>query len=148
MPISGGTMSIKKLNPYLTFNGKAQEAIHLYEKALGAKPDGIIRFKDVPGMEATPENADRIMHALLRIDDQVLMVSDTMPKDPAPAESNTHVCVDFNNLSDLVKAFDTLAAGGKATYPVHDTFWGAKFGMLTDAFGVRWMLNCEQKNAV
>ncbi|MFN2447196.1 MAG: VOC family protein [Vicinamibacterales bacterium] len=54
-------------------------------------------------------------------------------------------CLDFDNVADMTQRFEALGAGGKVTMPLQDTFWGAKFGTLTDAFGVQWMFNCEHK---
>jgi PhnB protein len=137
-------MAIKKLNPYLNFNGTADRAIKLYEKALGAKSENVMRWTDVPGAPpATPETKDRIMHARLVIGDGVVMVSDTQPGTTVPAGGNTHVTLDFDEPGDMARRFDALAAGGKITMPLQDTFWGAKFGMLQDAFGIQWMFNCE-----
>ena len=64
-------MPIKKLNPYLIFNGTAEKAVKLYESALGAKTEGLMRFGDVPGMNVAPEHKSRVMHALLRIGEGV-----------------------------------------------------------------------------
>jgi PhnB protein len=139
------TMAIKQLNPYLNFNGTADQAIKLYERALGAKAENVSRFGDVAGSKVTPEHKNRVMHALLRVGPGVIMISDSQPNVPVPDDSNVHVCLDFTDASDMNKKFDALAAGGKVTMPLQDTFWGARFGMLTDAFGVRWMFNCEQK---
>jgi PhnB protein len=58
-----------------------------------------------------------------------------------------HVTLDFDDAADMARKFDALAAGGKITLPLQDTFWGAKFGMLTDAHGVSWMFNCETKKS-
>jgi PhnB protein len=71
------------------------------------------------------------------------MLSDTMPDAPTATEGNVTISLDFDGLGEMTGRFDALAAGGKITMPLNDTFWGAKFGMLTDAFGVRWMFNCE-----
>ena len=60
-----------------------------------------------------------------------------------PAETNTHVSLDFDDVADMERKFDALAAGGTVTVALHDTFWGARFGMLTDAFGIRWMFNSQ-----
>jgi PhnB protein len=136
-------MSIKQLNPYLNFDGTAEKAIQLYEKALGAKTEHIMRFGDAPG--TAPEDKNRVMHALLHIGAGTLMVSDTMPDKPSTGGANVHVCLDFDEPADLIAKFDALAKGGKVTVPVNDTFWGAKFGMLTDAYGVSWMFNCMLK---
>jgi PhnB protein len=83
------------------------------------------------------------MHARLTIGAGVIMVSDSPPNAPAATESNVHVCLQFNDLADMTAKFEALARGGTVTMPVQDTFWGAKFGQLTDAFGVHWMFNYE-----
>src|SRR6266850_5325327 len=127
-------MSIKQLNPYLNFNGTAEKAIRRYESALGAKTEGLMRFGDIPGTTVGPENRDRIIHALLRIGAGVVMISDTQPGVPVATEGNVHVCLDFDDVTDMTRKFEALAADGQVTLPVQDTFWGARFGMLTDAF--------------
>ena len=140
-------MAIKKLNPYLNFDGTADQAIKLYEKALGAKAEGIMRFGDVPDVKSSPEHKNRVMHALLRLGEGVIMLSDTMPGQPAPAGGNVHVTLDFDDPVDMGRRFEALSTGGKITMPLNDTFWGARFGMLTDAYGINWMFNCEIKKA-
>ena len=76
------------------------------------------------------------------------MLSDTMPGMPAvPAASNTHINLDFDDTTDMAAKFDALAQGGKITMPLQDTFWNARFGMLTDKFNIQWMFNCELKKA-
>lgn len=142
-------MAITKLNPYLIFNGTAEKAIKLYENALGAMTENIMRFGDVdaPGMKVSPEHEGRVMHAVLRIGEGVVMVSDSMPDRPVPTEGNVHVALHFTDAAEMAKKFDALAAGGKVTMPLQDTFWGATFGELTDAFRVQWMFNCEKKGA-
>ncbi|KYF65792.1 VOC family protein [Sorangium cellulosum] len=140
-------MSIKSLNPYLLFDGTADKAIKFYESALGAKSDGPpMRFGDIPGDNPAPEHKDRIMHATMRVGGGVIMISDTMPGMPTPAEGNTEVCLHFDDAADMARVFDALAEGGKVTMPLQDTFWGAKFGSLTDAFGTRWMFNCQKED--
>ncbi len=138
-------MPIRQLNPYLNFDGTGLKAIKHYESALGAKTENLMRFGDVPGNQAAPENQDRVMHAVLRIGPGVVMISDTQPGTPAVVGNNSYVCLDFDDAADMAKKFDALAAGGKVGMPLQDTFWGAKFGFLTDAFGIQWMFNCEQK---
>jgi len=138
-------MAIKQLNPYLNFNGTAAKAIKLYETALGAKVESAMPWTDAPGMPASPETKDRLMHAKLRIGDGVLMLSDSRPDDPVKAGTNAHITLDFDDPTDMARKFEALSAGGKITMPLQDTFWGAKFGMLIDAHGVSWMFNCETK---
>jgi PhnB protein len=138
-------MTIKSLNPYLTFNGDAEQAIKFYEQALGARVVQIIRFDQVPGMNPAEEHKQRVMHCQLDIAGATLMVSDTMPRDPAPGVSSIHVVLHLSDEADQQTKFDALAAGGRVSFALHDTFWGAKFGMLVDKFGVPWMLNCERR---
>jgi PhnB protein len=138
-------MSITKLNPYLNFDGTADQAIKLYERALGAKTEHIQRFSDMPGNKPAPESANRVMHALLRVGAGVIMISDTQPGNALVVGSNVYVCLDFDEPGEMADKFEALAAGGKVGMPLQDTFWGAKFGMLTDAFGICWMFNCELK---
>jgi len=106
-----------------------------------------MRFGDVPGMNVAPEHQNRVMHARLRIGEGVIMISDTQPGMPVALEGNVHVCLDFDDVADMTKKFEALAVNGKVTLPPHDTFWGARFGMLTDAFGVRWMFNSQIEKA-
>jgi len=138
-------MAIKKLNPYLNFNGTAAKAIKLYEKALDAKAENVMPYAGAPGQPASPETKDRIMHAVLHIGDGVVMVSDAPPDAPVTAGTNLHVTLDFDDAAEMARRFDALSAGGKITMPLQDTFWGAKFGMLVDAHGVSWMFNCETR---
>jgi PhnB protein len=137
-------MAIKQLNPYLNFNGTAAKAIKLYESALGATAE-VMPWTSAPGAPSGPEYKDRVMHARLQIGQGVLMLSDSQPNAPVPAGGNMHVTLDFDDPADMARRFEALSAGGKITMPLQDTFWGAKFGMLTDAFGINWMFNCEQR---
>ena len=139
-------MAIKQINPYLNFNGTADQAIQLYQSALGAKVQNMMRFGDAAnGMPVAPADTNRVMHAVLDLGPSVIMMSDTMSNAPVGAGSNVHITLDFDNVEEMTKKFDALAAGGKVTMPLSDTFWGARFGMLTDAHGIHWMFNCEQR---
>lgn len=137
-------MSIKALNPYLFFNGTAAKAIALYERALGAQVESLQHYRDVPGQACTAESGERVMHALLRLGGHQLMASDTPLGREAPAAGTNHVCLDFTEEAELRAAFDALAEGGTVEMPPHDTFWGATFASLTDAYGISWLLNHTQ----
>ena len=138
-------MAIRKLNPYLNFDGTAAKAIALYEKALSAKVETVQKFGDAKGMAVAPENKDRVMHAVLRIGEGVIMISDSQPGVPVTSGNNAHVTLDFDDAADMARRFDALSAGGRITMPLQDTFWGARFGMLQDAHGINWMFNCETR---
>ena len=140
-------MAITMLTPYLVFDGTAAQAIALYEKALGARTERLMHAGDIPG-EKVPEAAKhRIVHAFLRVGDAALMVMDGHGDKPVAKDTNVIVSLTSTDLAETTRAFDALAQGGQVTMPLHDAFWGAKFGMLTDAFGIRWMLSCETKKA-
>ena len=139
-------MAIQQMNPYLNFDGTARQAIELYERALGAKVDGIQTFADIPGNTPAGANAHRVMHALLHIGNGTVMISDTGPDMPLTVGNNVHVCLDFDDAAEMTRRFHALAAGGQVNMPLQDTFWGARFGMLTDAYGIRWMFNCNLKH--
>lgn len=139
-------MAIKQLNPYLNFNGDASQAVKLYETVLGAKVEMLSRFGDMPGSTVTPETKDRVLHSTLSLGDGgKLMISDIQPGMPHAPGTNMYVCLDFDDPADATQKFEALSAGGKVLMALTDTFWGAKFGMLLDAHGIRWMFNCDLK---
>ncbi len=139
-------MNVKSVTAYLFFNGDGAKAIELYERALGARTLDVKRFGEVPGgcEGAGPE---RILHAALQIGGGMVMISDTRPDMPAPGEGNVSVTLDFGDLESQRKAFEALAEGGNVQVALHDAFWGARFGVLTDVYGINWMFNCATANA-
>jgi PhnB protein len=133
---------MNRLNPYLLFNGDGEKAIRLYEEALGAKTENIMRYGDGPSSEKLAEKyRNQVMHATLHVGDGIIMVSDAGPGQPVTAGSNVQVVLDFDDKGEMVGKFNALAATGKVRMPLADTFWGAHFGMLIDAVGVNWMFN-------
>jgi len=96
-------------------------------------------------MEVKPEDKDRVMHAVLRIGGNVIMLSDGPAGKPVPSESNTWISLNYDDAAEMATQFAALAAGGQVVMALQDTFWGAKFGMLTDAFHINWMFNCHNK---
>jgi PhnB protein len=133
-------MAIKSLNPYINFDGTAARAIALYDRILGAHTVNVARAGDTPGMNVPADQKDRIMHAVLMLDGLPLMLSDAATN--VSTGSNVHVSLDFTDLDEMTQKFAALAEGGAVNVPLQDTFWGAKFGMLTDSVGVRWIFNC------
>lgn len=136
--------TIKALVPHLHFHGEASKAIAFYERALGAKVLAKMRWAEVPGGKIAPEDADKVMHARLEIGKGILLLADAMAGAPSVPPNGT-LMLDFDDAADMQKRFDALAEGGKVTMAPHDAFWGAKFGMLVDRFGVSWMFHCETK---
>jgi PhnB protein len=131
-----------EIQPYLFFNGRCEEAIEFYKQALGAEVEMAMRFKESP--EGMPPNlpaghADKIMHASIRVQDAPILMSDAMGE-----ESKFEGFSLVINASDKATAerwFKALSAGGEVTMPLAKTFWSPLFGMLTDRFGVGWMVS-------
>ena len=132
-----------KVEPYLAFNGEAREAMEFYQGALGGTLD-VQTFGEAP-MESPPEAKDRVMHARLESGDLVLMASDSQPDQPVSMGTNVSLSLQGTDLDGLTKAFDALAEGGSVTMPMEAQFWGDTFGMLTDRFGVHWMVNVAKE---
>jgi PhnB protein len=134
---------MKSFTTYLNFDGNARDAVTFYQKCFGIELE-IQTFKDAK-MD-TPKGAEnRVMHArLVKNGNAVLMASDTPPGAQYRPGNNFSIAVDCDSIQEEEKLFAALGEGGKVTMPLQDTFWGARFGMLTDRFGVNWMLNAEQ----
>ncbi|HZF68126.1 MAG TPA: VOC family protein [Gemmatirosa sp.] len=130
------------LTPYLIFDGDCREAMTLYQRCLGGKLE-VMTYGE-GGHAASPAVAavaDRIIHACLSNGPLVLMASDSAPEIPYERGNQMHVMLACESVEALERTYATLADAGHATLPPHDSFWGARFGMLTDRFGTRWMLS-------
>ena len=133
------------MQAYLTFNGNAAEALAFYAQALGGKILFSMTFGDSPmGAETPAEHKNKIMHATLEARGHQLMASDAPPEWKFEGYKGFSLSVQANNVDEGKKLFDALAAGGQVTMPYGPQFWAVGFGMLTDKFGVPWMVNCEK----
>jgi PhnB protein len=129
------------LDSYLFFNGNCQEAIRFYEQVIGGRIESMLTYAQSPDpSQCGAEGKDRIMHANLLIDGRNLMASDTPPGHPAAAPSGFALSLNYSSAADAAKVFDALSEGGQVTMPMSRTFWSESFGMLTDRFGVPWMV--------
>lgn len=131
---------MKQLNPYLAFGGTCEEAMKFYKDAFGGELH-MQTFGESP-QEVPDDYKKKIMHAELKADGIHLMASDTMPGHVVNNGDNITLSIGMTDLDEQGKLFHKLSAGGKVTMPLQDTFWGARFGMLIDKFGIHWMLNC------
>jgi len=137
-------MSIQSATPYLILNGRAREAIALYEKAIGAKVEQLQRFGDVDG--SCPEaRRDFVMHAELKIGDAKVMLSDGPGPEALPPAGLVSIALMLDDAEQTRRIYDALAASGKAVEKLFEAPWGALFGVAADAFGVAWMFNCPLK---
>lgn len=137
-----------KINPYLTFNGNCEEAFLFYKSIFKSEFKDFNRFQDAPQDSDTllPDALQKIMHVSLPIGgDTILMGSDTHPMAGHVAMGqNMSLSVNADSKEEANEIFSALAEGGKVTMPLSDAFWGAYFGMLTDKFGILWMMNYEE----
>jgi PhnB protein len=133
------------MQAYLTFNGNAAEALAFYAKALDGKVTFSMTFGESPmGSETPAAYKDKILHAKLEARGHQLMASDAPPEWKFEGYKGFSLSVQANNVDEGKKLFDALAAGGQVTMPYGPQFWAVGFGMLTDKFGVPWMVNCEK----
>jgi PhnB protein len=132
-----------KLNPYLFFQGNAKEAMEFYKGVFGGQLTmqtmGEVPQEHMPPHMKKAEYKDMLMHASLISGDIELMASDS-PKASAKA-AKVELSLSGDDEAKLRQLFEALAKGGKVTMPLEKQFWGDIYGMLTDKFGVDWMVN-------
>lgn len=136
-----------QIQPYLFFNGRCEEAMQFYQKALGAKVEMMMRFKDCPEPPppgtVSPGSENKIMHSTLRIHDAVVMASDGCSDGNARFEGFS-LSLNLTDAAEADKLFNALAEGGQVQMPMGKTFWSPRFGMVADRFGVGWMVNVSE----
>ncbi len=140
------------LNPYLNFNGNAEQAFNFYKSVFGGEFSSFMRMGDVPDSpyELSAEDQQKIMHVALPLGrGNTLMASDII-------ESAGHQRVQGNNIylginttdeAEARRLFEGLSVNGQIETPLEEMFWGALFGSFTDQFGIKWMINCERPTA-
>jgi PhnB protein len=129
-----------EVQPYLFFDGRCDEALEFYKKAVGAKVGMLMRWKDSPDKSmCTPSNADKVMHSQFEIGDTKVLASDGRNS----GQPNFHgfaLAISANSEAEADKMFAALGDGGQVTMPMSETFFSPRFGMLADKFGVQWMI--------
>ena len=137
-------------NTYLNFNGNCEEAFNFYKSVFGGEFTYIGRFGEMPSSEdyIVPEtDKSKVMHVSLPIGSSVLMGSD-VGADWAPTfkqGNNFAVSISAHSREEADRIFNFLSTSGQITMPLMDTFWGDYFGMLTDKFGVNWMMSYNKQ---
>ena len=129
--------------PYLNFDGHCAEAFKFYEKTLKGKIVMLSTHGETPMKDQVPPDwQDKVIHARMELGNFVLMGCDA-PASHYVKPQGTHVSVSVSSAAEGERIFNALAEGGSVTMPYAKTFWAAGFGMLTDRFGVPWMVNGE-----
>ena len=138
-----------KLNPYLNFDGQAEAAFLFYQSIFGGDfAGGIHRMGDAPGTEALSESSKkRVMHIALPIGNDLLMASDIIPEmgHQLTVGNNNYVSIFPDSREQADSFFSKLSEGGVVEMPLEDQFWGDYYGSLVDKFGIRWMINFNEK---
>lgn len=133
-----------KLVPYIHFGGNAREALDFYKNALNGEIAQLGTYGESP-MPSDEDYKDKVMHARFVFDGNMIMVSDVFKGQQVSTNGNIQMSVDVDDVNKMNEVFNKMAEGGKITMELQDTFWGARFGMLIDKFGISWMFNCELK---
>ena len=134
-----------KLNPYLTFDGNAEEAFNFYRSVFGGEFSSIVKFKDmpIPGVQLAEADQEKVMHVGLPIGDELLMASDAMETlgQKVTPGNNLYISAHPDTKEEADRLFNALSEGGKVEMPIADQMWGDYYGSFTDKFGVGWMIN-------
>ena len=137
-----------KIDPYLFFNGRCEEAIEFYRSALGASAGMLMRFNaspEPPGMPLPPGWGEKVMHATIQVGQTTVLVSDGM-SDGAAEFGGFSLSIELADADSATRAFNALAEGGQVRMPLEKTFWAPLFGMVVDRFGVSWMVGIPGPN--
>lgn len=132
-------------NPYLHFMGNTEEAMTFYKSVFGGKFTIFQRYKDVPGGEKMPPEAqEKLIHVSLEMNNGVVIMATDMleiMEQKFIVGNNFHICVQGESETEIETLFAKLSTDGRVEMPLNKTFWGAYFGMLQDKYGIFWMLN-------
>lgn len=135
------------INPYINFNGNAEEAFTFYQSVFGGEVTGIIRFKDLASAEfPVPENeANKIMRITLPIGNNLLIAND-VPEAMGRVSENENrskIAVRAESKEEAERIFNGLSVGGSVEMPLGESPWGTFFAMLRDKYGIEWTVECD-----
>jgi PhnB protein len=133
-----------QIQPYLYFNGRAEEAIEFYKSALGAKVNMLMRFKEAPDQSMISSGSEnKVMHAYINIGETGVLISDGRNTGKTNFDGFA-LTITTKTVAEADKLFAALVDGGKVTMPQAKTFFSPRFGMLADQFGVNWIVLAAQ----
>jgi PhnB protein len=129
------------VHPYIAFKGNCRQAIELYKDALGAE----VLFVQTVGESPMPNMgpAENIMHCTIKVGGSTIMMCDDPRPEAAAADGNISLAIGLNDPEEAKRIFANLAKDGLVVMPLEKTYWAEAFGMVTDKFGVKWMVNCD-----
>lgn len=133
-----------KLIAYLSFNGECEAAFKFYEKCLGGKIAGMWPYAGSPmGNQVPAEWRNKLMHATLLIGEAILQGAD-VPPGSYQKPQGISVSLGLKDAAQAERIFQALSENGTVQFPLQETFWAVRFGVLVDRFGIPWMINCEE----
>ena len=133
-----------QLNPYLSFNGQCEAAFKFYAQCLSGSIEFIVTYESRAKEYPVPaEWREKILHATLKVDDQILMGADTLP-DRYQKPQGFSLTLGLKDEAEAERIFKALAENGTVEMPLQETFWAVRFGVLVDQFGIPWTINCER----
>ncbi|HMS65051.1 MAG TPA: VOC family protein [Ignavibacteria bacterium] len=135
---------MNQLNPYISFPGNCEEAINFYKDCLDGEILSLNYFEGSP-MEVAEDFKKKVMHVTMKFSGGIIMASDSPPHHPVNMGNNINLSIGLDDTDKANEYFNKLSEGGKVMMEMQDTFWGARFGMFTDKYGINWMINCEIK---
>ncbi len=138
------------INPYINFNGNAEEAFIFYKSVFGGEFSKIIRFKELssPELPVSEKEANKIMHIALPIGNNTLMAND-VPEILGRVNENENrskISISTDTREEADKLFNGLSAGGEIEMPISDSPWGSYFGMFRDKYGIEWTVEFDTNN--
>ncbi|MCI4665871.1 MAG: VOC family protein [Neomegalonema sp.] len=132
-----------KMNPYLSFDGRCDEAFALYRQVLGGAIEQKMVYEGSPGEGMVPDDfKSKTMHAAFVTGDIVLMGSD-QPPERYQKPQGVYVSLQVETPEEAERIFAALSEGGEIIMPMGEAFWARRFGMFVDRFNIGWMINCE-----
>ena len=129
------------VNPYIAYKGNCREAIEFYKSALDAEVLFTQTVGESPMSDMGP--AENIMHCTIKVGNSTIMMCDDPRPDANSTGGNISLAIGLNDPERAKQVFAKLANGGSVMMPLEKTYWAEAFGMLTDKFGVKWMVNCD-----
>ena len=133
------------INPWINFNGNAEEAFNFYKSVFGGEFTKVIRFKDIAGSEFSvgESDANKIMQIILPIDGANMLIGNDVPEfmgKVSENENRSKIHVGAGSKEEAEKVFNGLSAGGQAEVPMSNSAWGTYFGMFRDKYGIEWIV--------
>jgi len=132
--------------PHLHFNGTCEEAFKFYEQLFGGRIETLMPWSAIPDNSLPPDMQDRITHASLLLEDGGTLAGSDTPPARYQTPAGFGVILSFKGVERARHIFDSLAEGGRVDMPLAKTFWAAGFGMVTDRFGIPWMINATAED--